>query len=167
MPARTKPVRAALLGFAFAAVLLLAGCGGASQKASAAPPARASSLCGQVASSRPADETGPARTSSSFASAICQVRSSILTRAAPAQPQPSADALAPSPGPPHPPPRSGQGSGPAASSPAGHFDVRQAQRDYPPRQAPDQCRWRTAPERRTGDGPGAPGRPRQRHQCRS
>ena len=44
MPVRTKPVRAALPGFAVAAVLLLAGCGGASQKASAAPLARASSL---------------------------------------------------------------------------------------------------------------------------
>ena len=82
MPARTKPVRAALPGFAFAAVLLLAGCGGTSHKASAAPLTRASSLCGQVASSRSTGEMGWARASSSSASASCRVSSTISVRPA-------------------------------------------------------------------------------------
>jgi hypothetical protein len=168
MSARTKPVRAALPGFAVAVVLLLAGCGGASQKASAAPQTRASSLCGQVASSRSTGETGLTRASSSSASAICRVSSSILARAAPARPQPPAAGLAPSLGPPHPPSRSGRGSSVVASSPAGHFDVRQAQQDYPPRRAADRCRWRTARGGRTGGArPRASGRSRQRHQCLS
>lgn len=151
MPARTKPVRAALPGFAFAVVLLLAGCGGASHKASAAPLTRASSLCGQVASSWSTEETDSTRASSSSASAVCRVSSSISARTPPARPQPPAVRLAPSLGRPDPPSRSGRASGVAASSPAGHFDVRQAQRDYPSRQAASRCRWRTSRERRTGD----------------
>jgi hypothetical protein len=152
MPVRTKPVRAALPGLAVAAVLLLAGCGGASQKASAAPLARASSsLCGQVASSRSTGQTGRTRASSSSASASCQVSSSISARTAPARPEPPAVRLAPPPGTPDRPSRSGQGSRVADSSPAGHFDVRQAQRDYPSRRTADRCRWRTSRERCTGD----------------
>jgi hypothetical protein len=151
MPARTKPVRTALPGFAFAAILLLAGCGGASQETSAAPLTRASSLCGQVANSQSTGETGWTRGGSSSASAICRVSSSISARAAPARPQPPAVGLAPSPGLPDPPLRSGGPSGVAASSPAGHFDVRQAQRDYPSRRTADRCRWRTARERCTSD----------------
>jgi hypothetical protein len=148
MPVRTKPVRAAFPGFAVAAVLLLAGCGGASQKASAAPLARASSLCGQVASSRSTGQTGWTRASSSSASASCQVSSGISARTAPARPEPPAVRLAPSPGRPDRPSRSGQGSGVVASSPAGHFDVRRAQRDYPSRRTADRCCWRTSRERR-------------------
>jgi hypothetical protein len=151
MAGRTKPVYAALPGFAFAAVLLLAGCGGTSHKASAAPLMPAGSLCGQVASNWSTGETGWTRASSSSASAICRVSSSISVRAAPVRPQPPAVRLAPSPGLPDPPSRSGPGSGVVASSSAGHFDVRQAQRDYPSRQAAGQCRRRPARERRTAD----------------
>jgi hypothetical protein len=151
MPARTKPVRSALPGFAFAAILLLAGCGGASQETSAAPLTRASSLCGQVADSRSAGETGRTRGGSSSASAICRVSSGISAGAAPARPQPPAARLAPSPDRPDPPSRSGGGSGVAASSPSGHFDVRQAQRDYPSRRTADRCHWRRTRERCTGD----------------
>jgi len=159
MAARIKPVRAALPGFAFAAVLLLAGCGGASQKASAGPQTRTSSLCGQLSSSQSTGETGVTRASSSSASAICRVSSSIVARAAPARPRPPAAGLAPSLGPLHPPSRSGQASGVVASSSAGHFDVRQTQRDYPARRAAGLRRWRTAQDRRTGDErPGASGR---------
>jgi hypothetical protein len=111
MPARTKPVCAALPGFAFAAVLLLAGCGGTSHKASAAPLTPASSLCGPVASSWSTGETGWTRAGSSSASAICRVSSSISVRAAPVRPQPPAVRLAPSLGLPDPPSRSGLGSG--------------------------------------------------------
>ena len=163
MPARTKRVRAALPGFAFAAVLLLAGCGGASQKGPAAPLTRPGSLCGKVASGRPAGETGPARVSPSSASAICWVSSSILARAAPARPQPPAVPLVPALDPPHHPSRSGPGDGVAASSPspAGHFDVRQAQRDCLSGQAADRCRWSTARDHRDGgERPGASSRPR-------
>ena len=151
MPARTTPVRTALPGFAFAAILLLAGCGGASQEPSAAPLTRGSSLCGQVADSRSAGETGRTPGSSSSASAICRVSSGISAGAAPARPQPPAVRLAPSPGPPDPTSRSGGGSGAAASSPSGHFDVRQAQRDYPSRRTADRCHWGTARERCTSD----------------
>jgi hypothetical protein len=161
MPARTKPVCAALPGFAFAAVLLLAGCGGTSHKASAAPLTPASSLCGPVASSWSTGETGWTRAGSSSASAICRVSSSISVRAAPVRPQPPAVRLAPSLGLPDPPSRSGLGSGVVASSPAGHFDVRQAQRDCLSRQAVGRCRWRPARERRTsGERSGASSRPR-------
>ena len=151
MPGRTKPARAALLGVAFAAVLLLAGCAAASQKSSTVPLTRVSSLCGQLASSRSTDETGLRRASSSSAFAICWVSSSISARAAPGRPQPPVVRLAPSLGPPDPSLSSGQRSGDVASSPAGHFDVRQAQRDYPSRRAADRCRWRTARQRCTGD----------------
>jgi hypothetical protein len=112
MPARTEPVRTALPGLALAAILLLAGCGWASQETSAAPLTRTSSLCGQVANSRSAGEMGWTRGSSSSASAICRVSSGISAGAAPARPQPPAARLAPSPGLPDPPTRSAGEGGP-------------------------------------------------------
>jgi len=151
MSARTMPVRTALPGLSFAAILLLAGCGGASQETSAAPLTQASSLCGQVANSQSAGETGWTPGSSSSASASCRVSSGISAGAAPARPQPPAVPLPPSPRPPDPPSRSGGGSGVVASSSSGHFDVRRAQRDYPSRWTADRCHWRTARERCTRD----------------
>ena len=95
MPGSTEPVPAAFLGVVFAAVLLLAGCDAASQKSAAAPLTQASSLCGQLASSRSTEETGWTGASSSSASAICWVSSSISARAAPVRPQPPTVRLAP------------------------------------------------------------------------